>query len=410
MLLTPSDYDVVVVGARAAGASTAMLLAQQGHRVLLLDRARLPSEIAQGHFIYRHGPRRLQKWGLLDRIVASGSPPVTRLSMDLGDFPLESRDLSDDGVPWGIGPRRGVLDKILLEAAIDAGVEVLDEVAVTDVLTEDGRVTGVRGRSGHSGASISVRARLTIGADGRRSRIAQAVHAPMYEQVPTLACWYFSYWSGVPMDGIEILMQQQRAAFVFPTNDHLTAVFVAFPVDDFPRVRLDPERNMQAALDLAPELGQRVHDGRREERLYGTADLPNFMRKPYGPGWALVGDAGCHKDPMLALGVCHALHDAELLAEAADEGLSGRRALDDALTAYEVRRNAATLPDYYENLQMARLEPAPAEVLALRAALRRGRPEDSRQFALANFGVIPREAFFNPNNLGRIMTQAPSAA
>jgi flavin-dependent dehydrogenase len=403
--MTAPDYDVVVVGARAAGASTAMLLANQGHRVLLLDRARLPSEIAQGHFVYRHAPQRLQRWGLLDRIIASGSPPVTTLSQDLGDFPLVARDLSLDGVPWGIGPRRGVLDQILLEAAIDAGVDVQDQVAVDDVLIEDGRVTGIRGRSARGGAPITVRAQLTVGADGRRSRIAQAVRAPMYEHVPALACWYFSYWSGVPVDGIEITIKARRATFVFPTNDELTAVFVAFPIDEFAWVRLTPEPSMLAALDLAPEMGQRVRAGRREERFYGTADLPNFLRKPYGPGWALVGDAGCHKDPMLALGICHALQDAELLAEAAHAGLSGVRHLDDALTAYEVRRNAATLPDYRENLQEARLEGHPPEVIALRAALR-DRPEDARQFALAGFGALPRETFFNPDNLERIMTAA----
>jgi flavin-dependent dehydrogenase len=404
-----SDYDVVIVGARAAGASTAMLLARQGQRVLLVDRDRLPSEIARGHFVYRDAPRRLQQWGLLDRIIASGSPPVTTLTMDVGDFPLVSRDLEVDGVPWGIGPRRGVLDKILLEAAIDAGVDVQDEVAVHDVLTEDGRVIGVRGRSARTRAPLRVTARLTIGADGRHSRIAQAVRAPMYELVSSITCWYFSYWSGVPMDGIELQLKHRRAAFVFPTNDELTAIFVAFPIGEFDAVRRDPEMHMMAALDLAPALGERVRRGQREERLYGTADVPNFLRKPYGPGWALVGDAGCHKDPMLALGVCHALHDAELLAEAAGEGLSGRRSLDDALTAYEVRRNAATLPDFQENLQMAQLEPAPPDLLALRAAVR-GRPDDARQLALAFFGAVPRESFFNADNLERIMGRAASAA
>ena len=243
--------------------------------------------------------------------------------MDVGDFPLVARDLSVDGVPWGIGPRRGVLDKILLEAAIEAGVEVRDEVAVDGVLTENGRVAGISGRSASTGAPLRVRARLTIGADGRNSRIAQAVSAPMYEQVPTLACWYFSYWSGVPVDGIELRLKGRRAIFVFKTNDDLTAVFVAFPIAEFSRVRADPEASIMAALDLTPELAERVRGGRREERMYGAADLPNFLRKPYGPGWALVGDAGCHKDPMLALGICHALHDAELLAECGQRGPLG---------------------------------------------------------------------------------------
>jgi flavin-dependent dehydrogenase len=397
-----ADYDVVVVGARVAGASTALLLARAGHRVLLVDRARLPSEIARGHFVYRHAPRRLQRWGLLERLAASGSPPVTTLVMSAGDFPLEAHDLSVDGVPWGIGPRRGVLDRMLLEAAVDAGVEVMDEIAIEDVLVEDGRVTGVRGQSARNGRPLRVRARLTVGADGRHSRIAQAVRAPVYEQVAPLTCWYFSYWSGVPMDRIELHLLQRRAAFLFPTNDDLTAVFIAFPIEEFERIRVRPEFAMLAALDHVPESGEQVRSGRREERMYGTADVPNFVRKASGPGWALAGDAACHKDPMLALGIAHALQDAELLAQAVDAGLSGRTDLDNALTDYEVRHNAASLPDYRENLQWARLEPATPQVLALRAALR-GRPADARLFALANFDALPREAFFNPENLERIM-------
>jgi flavin-dependent dehydrogenase len=397
-----ADYDVVVVGARVAGASTALLLARAGHRVLLVDRARLPSEIAQGHFVYRHAPRRLQRFGLLERLAASGSPPVTTLVMSVGDAPLEAHDLSVDGVPWGIGPRRGVLDRILLEAAVDAGAEVMDEIAIDDVLAENGRVTGVRGVSARTGRPLRVRARLTVGADGRHSRIAQAVGAPVYEQVAPLTCWYFSYWSGVPMDRIELHLMHRRASFVFPTNDDLTAVFIAFPIEEFVRIRVRPEFAMLAALDQVPELGEHVRNGRREERMYGTADVPNFVRKAAGPGWALAGDAVCHKDPMLALGVSHALQDAELLAQAVDIGLSGEMDLDDALASYEVRRNAASLPDYRENLQWARLEPPAPEVLALRAALR-GRPDDARLFALANFDALPREAFFNPENLERIM-------
>jgi flavin-dependent dehydrogenase len=340
--------------------------------------------------------------GLLERIAASGSPPVTTLVMSVGDFPLEARDLSVDGVPWGIGPRRGVLDRILLEAAVDAGVEVMDETAVEDVLVEDGRVTGVRGHSARNGRPLCVHAPLTIGADGRRSRVAQAVRSPVYEQVAPLTCWYFSYWSGVPMDRIELRLMHRRASFVFPTNDDLTAVFVAFPIEEFERIRVRPEFAMLAALDQIPELGEHVRGGRREQRMYGTADVPNFVRKTAGPGWALVGDAACHKDPMLALGIAQALQDAELLAQAADAGLSGEILLDDALAGYEVRRNAAALPDYRENLEWARLEPPTPQVLALRAALR-GRPDDARLFALANFDALPRKAFFNPQNLERLM-------
>ncbi len=403
------SYDVVVVGARVAGASTAMLLARAGHRVLLMDRAKLPSDIAQGHFVYRDAPRRLHRWGLLDAITASGSPPLTTLTMDFGDFALQAHDLEVDGVPWGIGPRRGVLDKILLEAAISAGVDLQDEVIVDDVLTDAGAVTGIHARSVRTGTPLTIKARLTIGADGRHSSVAQKVRAPKYWAASPLTCWYFSYWSGAHVASIEMHVKNRRAMFVFPTNDGLTALFVAFPTAWFPQVRKDPLAHTLAALDLSGDLAQRMRAGRLAERVYGASDMHNFLRKPYGPGWALVGDAGSHKDPMLALGIAHALRDAELLAQAADAGLSNRTSLSDALAGYAAKRDAATLPDYQENLQLARLEPLPPDVFALRAALR-DRPADARLFALANFGVIPRQIFFNPENLGRIMGDAAAAA
>jgi len=149
-------------------------------------------------------------------------------------------------------------------------------------------------------------------------------------------------------------------------------------------------------------------DGRRAERFYGTADLPNFFRKPFGPGWALVGDAGHHKDPFMALGVRDALAHAELLAEAVDAGLAGIRDFQDALRDYEQQRNESSLPLYRMNLERARFAPFPAEVLQLRAALR-GRKEDATRFWLADQGMIPREDFFNPTNLQRIFGSRSSA-
>src|SRR5262245_20700116 len=116
-------HDVIVVGARCAGASTAMLLARWGYRVLLVDRATFPSDIPHGHFIHRQGPRRLARWGLLDRIVATNCPATTTSVMDLGDSALVGTELTVDGVALGYGPRRSVLDKVLIDAAVEAGAE-----------------------------------------------------------------------------------------------------------------------------------------------------------------------------------------------------------------------------------------------------------------------------------------------
>jgi 2-polyprenyl-6-methoxyphenol hydroxylase-like FAD-dependent oxidoreductase len=279
------DYDALVIGARCAGAATAMLLARRGHRVLLVDRARFPREIPNGHFIHRHGPARLARWGLLDRIVATGCPPATTQTSYMGDFPLVARDLEIDGVAWGYGPRRRLLDKILVDAATEAGADLHEGFTVDDVLTDGDAVIGVRGRPGGGAAPTGVTARLTIGADGRHSRLARAVRAPVSEAVPSLACWYFSYWSGVPRPGMEMyVLKERRAIFAFPTNDDLLAIFIGFPIEEFPALRLDVPRTVQRVLDLAPGFGERVRSGRREERFYGTADVPHFLRKPFGNG------------------------------------------------------------------------------------------------------------------------------
>jgi flavin-dependent dehydrogenase len=395
-------YDAIVVGARCAGAAAAMLLARKGYKVLLLDRARFPSDIPHGHFIHRQGPRRLKEWGLLDKIVATNCPPILTQLSDFDDFPLVGRDLVVDGVALGYGPRRKVLDKIMVDAAIQAGAEY--------VVAEGDRVVGIRGR-GVGASSLSVeRARITIGADGRNSLLARVVRAPFYEAVPTILCYYFSYWSGAPSSGLEVYtrLQQRRIIFNFPTNDDLFAIFVGYPIEEFHQVRADIEGNFTKALGLVPDLAERVAGGRRAERFYGMADLPNFFRKPHGPGWALVGDAGCHKDPLLALGICDAFRDVEFLTDAIDAGLSGRRPLEEALADYESWRNEASVPDYQRNIDLARFTPPPPEVYQLRAAVR-GNSEDTKRFILATQGTIPREEFFNPQNMQRIMSQARKA-
>src|SRR5215468_7886642 len=370
-------YDAIVVGARCAGAATAMLLARRGLDVLLVDRARFPSEIPHGHYVHMHGPSRLAAWGLLDRVLATGCPPITSITMDLGDFPLI------DGVPVGVAPRRAALDKVLIDAAIEAGAEFRDGFPVHDLAFEGDRVTGIRGRGG-----LTEHARFVIGADGRNSRIARRVSAPAYAEQPTLACWYFSYWSGVAWEGLEMYRRGHRMIFAHPTNDGLLAVFVGWPITELAAVRPDIEAQMMAVVDRVPDLSQRVRSGEREERIYGAAQLPNFLRKPYGPGWALVGDAGSHKDPARALGICDALRDAELLADSLTASLSGALAETEALSEYERRRNEATMDDYEANLRAARFSPPPPEILQARAAARDD-PHAMAQFCLAWEGRIP---------------------
>jgi flavin-dependent dehydrogenase len=383
-------YDVIVIGARCAGAATAMLAARRGCRVLLVDRARFPSDIPHGHFIHRLGPQRLRDWGLLPAVTAT-CPPVTTMTMDFGDFPLVGRDLESNGVPVGLGPRRRDLDAALLRAATNAGVELREGFAVTGVKTDDrGRVTGIRGHAADR-STVDESAAITIGADGRRSPFARMVGARTIDEEPALTFWYFSYWSGMPDRGLELIVRDDAAIFTFPTGADLIAVFVAWRREALDRVRADVERAFYDVADRAPEFAARLRNGQRQERFYGATDLPNFVREAHGPGWALVGDAACHKDPMMALGICDAFRDAELLARAVEAGHSESCSVDEALAQYDQQRIVATMADYRENIGRAHLGPAPPDLLAMRARLRSD-AEAARQFYLALEGMIAAPA------------------
>jgi flavin-dependent dehydrogenase len=380
-------HDVIIVGARCAGSSLAMLLARQGVRVLLVDRASFPSDIPHGHFIHRHGPRRLRDWGVLDKIAAR-TPAITGMIFDAGDFPLIARNLVEDGLAWGYGPRRSTLDAILIDAAAASGAEVRPAFSVFEYIIENGTVVGIHGRT-QDGTTVLERAPLVIGADGRNSGLARAVSAPMYSQVPPILCYYFSYWSGVATEPFELYVRstERRVIFSFKTENDLFAVFVGAPMEEFDTFRRDIEPAFMRSLDLVPDFAARVRDGRREERFYGCSDLSNFYRKPYGSGWALVGDAGAHKDPFLALGICDGLRDAEFLANAIREGLGGRRSLTDAMADFERRRNDASAKDYQENIISARFTPLPPQALAARAAARHD-PEAATMLVKRRMGMI----------------------
>jgi flavin-dependent dehydrogenase len=157
-------FDVIVIGARCGGAPTAMLLARRGYKVLLVDRDTFPSDIPHGHFIHRQGPPLLQKWGLLDRLVRAGCPPVFTFTMDAGDFPLTGERLELEGVAVGYGPRRRLLDQLLIEAACESGAEFRPNYTVEGFLSEDGSIAGTRGRCRRSGRTSEDRARITVGA------------------------------------------------------------------------------------------------------------------------------------------------------------------------------------------------------------------------------------------------------
>ena len=400
-------YDAIVVGARCAGSPTAMLLARRGYRVLLVDRATFPSDIMSTHYIHQPGVALLKRWGMLERLTATGWPPISQFTLDVGPFALLGSPPPADGVSLGYCPRRTVLDKQLVDAAVAAGAELRESFTIQHLLWADDRVVGVHGHARGS-APMTEQARVVVGADGLHSLVARAVRAPTYNERPALGCAYYTYWNGVPVTGFELYLRPYRISWAVPTHDGLTLIGVGWPNREFHAYRADVEGNYLRTLELAPALAERVRAGKRVERFVGTADVPNFFRKPYGPGWALVGDAGYHKDPATAQGITDAFRDAELLAAALDAGLSGERPLDGALADYERGRNEAVGPMYEFTCQLAGQEPPPPEMQALFAALRTNQEATDRFFgALA--GTVPIPEFFAPENVRRIVAERTSA-
>jgi len=396
-------YDVIVVGARCAGSPTAMLLARKGYRVLLVDKATFPSDTMSGQAIHARGGACLKRWGVLEQVIATNCPAITSVTLDFGPFSLIGPVLTVDGVAALYAPRRIILDHILVNAAVEAGAKLRKGFHVQELLMDGEQVTGIRGRS-VQGMPFEEKATLLVGADGMHSVVARAVQAPTYFEKPIFNCSYYAYWSGISLEGIEIFPRDHRIILAIPTNDSKVLIAIQWPRAEFDAIRRDIRGHFLETLEAyTPDLANRVRQGTQVERFVGTGDLPNFFRKPYGPGWALVGDAGHFKDPVLAHGISDAFHDAELLTEAIDSGLTGRWPMQEALADYERRRNETALPLYELNCQMATLEPPPPEMQLLSIALRNNPAETSR-YAAALAGTISPAEFFAPENLARIIS------
>jgi 2-polyprenyl-6-methoxyphenol hydroxylase-like FAD-dependent oxidoreductase len=385
-------YDVIVVGARCAGAPTAMLLARKGYRVLVVDRARFPSDTVSTHLLHPPGVAALRRWGLLARLVATGCPPIHTYVFDFGPFAISGTPGPPD-TPVAYAPRRTVLDQLLVEGAAEAGAEVRQEFSVQEVLVEEGRVSGIRGH-GSDGRSFTEHARVVVGADGRHSLVARTVQPARYHEKPPLLYAYYSYWSGLDMDGrFQTWVRPDRAFAAWPTHDDLTLVIGGWPSAEQAANRADVEGEFHKMLELVPAFADRVRGARRVDRLTG-AGVANYFRQPYGPGWALVGDAGYNKDFITAQGMHDAFRDAELCATALEESFSGARPFDDAMGAYQAARDAQVLPMYELTTQLATLQPPPPELAQLLGAIH-GHQQPMDEFAQVMAGVLSPTEFFS---------------
>ena len=353
--------DVVIVGARCAGAATAMLLARAGHDVLVVDRAAFPSDTLSTHAIARGGMVQLQRWGLLDAVLASGAPPIRRIEFHDGDEPVVRTVKDRYGVDHLVAPRRHVLDPLLQHAAESAGARLRTGTTVTGVLRDAaGRVRGVTARDEHG--PIEIRARFVIGADGLKSRVARSVGAPMLECRSAASATHYSYFAG-DWPAMEYHLGDGSFAGVFPTHAGEACVWVCAPDDwalDHRRRHPSIDDAFRAMVEAtSPALGSRLLDTVSTSHARGMMSIPNQIVRPVGDGWALVGDAGYHRDAITGHGISDAFRDAELLAVALDRALTSPADEHDALSTYHHERDRMLREIFELTCELSMLPPRP---------------------------------------------------
>ena len=362
------DHDVVVVGGRVAGASMGLLLAAAGHRVAVVERSQAPADTLSTHILFPAANLQLRRWGLLDAVVASGAPATTELvtTVDGMRLPLPF-PRPESGLTALYHPRRTVLDPLLRTAAAAAGADLIDGVSVDGLRRdEDGRVIGVAGRD-HRGRRVELSARIVVGADGWRSHVARMVDATTYDRVPVVNATHYAYWSDLDDQGLEVWSSTAGLmAGTVPTNGG-TCVFVNCRPDHLPAFRPDARAGYLELLGrVAPDLVERLAGATPTSPVRGTPGIPNFKRHPWGPGWVLVGDAGCTKDPVSGHGISDAMVSAELAATAVDQVLRGAPE-DETFATYHRRRDALVSDIYAIALEWASYGWSAARVLDIQA-------------------------------------------
>jgi flavin-dependent dehydrogenase len=364
MKVVHSTHDVVIVGARVAGSALAGLLGRLGHDVTIVDRADLPSDTVSTHQICRTGMVALRRWDLLDDVRTSGAPELREITFHRAEGSVTRPVRPAQQVEYFLAPRRFVLDALLAEAAVRSGARLRTGLNVVGVRRDGtGRVTGVYGHD-RGGRDVELSARFVVGADGLHSRIARFIGAELVDRRPDGGSAQYTYYAGLPWSGIEFYFTHGALAGIFPTHNAEACVWICTPA-------VSGRRDFDADLQrFAPSLASRLHGGRRTSPISGMRRSPNHLRRASGPGWALVGDAGFHRDPISAHGISDAFRDAELLAACLDAALRGRSDESAALGAYQQHRDAA-LADIFDLTCALGAYPPVAEFVELMGRLGR---------------------------------------
>ncbi|GAB2890490.1 NAD(P)/FAD-dependent oxidoreductase [Paraburkholderia jirisanensis] len=357
-------YDLIVVGARVAGSPAAMLAARAGLRVLLLDRAGFPSDTLSTNYIHQPGCARLARWGLLQRVIDSGCPALMRTRFETRGIVIEGGISPDYAQLSAYAPRRYVLDPLLLEAAKEAGAEFREHCTVTQLIEQEGRCGGVMLRD-RSGALHQERAHLVVGADGMHSSIARLTGAEITREDPLMTCAYYSFWEGLD-SGYELYEGNDLWVGAVPTNGSVL-IATYFRQDQFAAIRSNAfNAHVDAIKSCAPALYERMQGAQQTGKLWGTGVQRNFFRRAAGPGWALIGDAGHHKDSISARGITDAFVQAELLIKRIQGKVDDAAQLDAALADFARDRDALMLPGYHATLTIAQMDKQESRLELLR--------------------------------------------
>jgi len=379
---SPERADAIVVGARVAGSACATALARAGRRVVVLDRARFPSDTLSTHLLFAGGVVELDRLGALPGVLAVGAPPLPRAAMHGAGLAIHARYTAVGGIDYGLCVRRPGLDAALVDTARAAGAEVRERARVTGLVWQDPpgrgrrasarRVAGVRW-TGADGREREVRAPLVVGADGRRSLVAREVGAerPYRANRNERACFY-AYLQD-PRHEWRATASQWREGrelgTAFPCDGGLVMVLLMPPVERGPGFRADLDRGWEETVGALPGLRERLEGCTRVTKVRSALDTTSYFRRSSGPGWALPGDSGHFKDPVTAQGIRDGLRFGRLLGEAAAPALDAPARLDRALAAWERRRERECLETYHWTNTLARASAmTPIEVELYREA------------------------------------------
>jgi 2-polyprenyl-6-methoxyphenol hydroxylase-like FAD-dependent oxidoreductase len=333
--LMADRFDVIVVGARCAGSPLAALLARQGVKVALLERASFPRDTLSSHVFQAPAINLLHRLGVLGQAQAAGAPCLERLDFRQSDFCIRTRYPKRPGDAGGfMSVRRFVLDPLLADAAAAAGAEVMMAAKVVGLAEEHGRVAGVRALSGDREHTLM--ARLVIGADGRNSTVGRLVGARKYHVVPGRRFAYWGFFEGVetePEPEIVFHHWDGRVVIACPTDSGLYQVILVPDRRFLPEFQADRDRAFLAHARACAPVAASLAGAQRVGKLLGIVRFESFFRESAGPGWGLVGDAGQFKDPTPGQGMTDAFRQAAALAPMVAGALGGSDAELDAAVA-----------------------------------------------------------------------------